>query len=88
MISTSSNIIFADFPPNYKVILFKLVTCDYFIILYPTYVEPVKATLLTKLCFAKKDPVLPAPDIMLITPFGNPAWLIRWPNLRAVKGVC
>lgn len=57
-------------------------------ILYPTYVDPVKATLLTKWWWVNIAPVLPSPLIIFITPGGNPAYCINFPSLRADKGVC
>ena len=84
----SGKIIFADFPPSYNVIGFKLYLCEFIIIKYPTYVEPVKDILLTSLCWDKYSPVFPRPVTMLMTPGGNPAFTKRDPNKRAVKGVC
>lgn len=84
----SGRIMLADLPPSYSVIGFRLYLCEFLIIRYPTYVEPVKDILLTSLCWDKYSPVFPKPVIMLITPGGNPALTKRDPNKRAVKGVC
>jgi hypothetical protein len=44
---------FGDFPPNYKVTLFKFLGWQFFIISHPTAHEPVKATLSTSGCLTR-----------------------------------
>ncbi len=55
----------------------------------PTSVEPVKATLSTPLCATMAAPaVSPKPGTMLMTPSGNPASMASSPMRRADSGVC
>lgn len=60
--SASWQIILGDLPPNSKVTLFKLLAVDNYWILYPTAVDPVKATLSTLGCSTKYYPTSPYPD--------------------------
>ena len=51
-------------------------------IIFPTFVEPVKAIFLTSICFARAAPaVCPNPLTILTTPGGNPASTINSANL-------
>jgi len=52
---------FGDLPPNSRVILFKLLTWDSAMTLYPTSVDPVKAILSTLGCLARAAPASPNP---------------------------
>lgn len=65
--------IFADFPPNYKVIGLRFCLWEFLIIRYPTEVDPVKEILSTKWCWHKAYPVAASPDNIFKTPGGNPA---------------
>ncbi len=79
---------FADLPPNSKVIGLRFSLCEFRMTMYPTSVDPVKEILLIPLCVEMYDPVYPNPVRMLTTPAGSPAWLKRLLNIKAVKGVC
>ena len=80
--------IFADFPPNYNVTLFKLFTCEFLMISYPTSDDPVKATLSIPEWRAKWAPISPYPETILTTPSGMPAYLNNSASLKAERGVC
>ena len=55
----------------------------------PTSVDPVKATLSTPGCLTRASPaVSPKPGTMLMTPAGNPASMASSPIRRAESGVC
>ena len=87
--SASGNIIVGDLPPSSKDTFFKLPDAA-LVIIFPTSVEPVKATLSTIGCSAKGAPASsPKPVTILSTPSGNiPASFIISINLKADKGVC
>lgn len=72
-ISASSQIMKGDFPPNSKVIFFKLLMEHLYMINYPTSVEPVNAILSIFGCSTNIAPVSPNPGKTLTTPLGNPA---------------
>lgn len=86
--SASGKIILADFPPSYNVIGFRLDLWEFLMIRYPTAVDPVNDILSTKWCWHRVYPVYASPGIMLTTPGGNPASLMNWQIINAVKGVC
>lgn len=69
--------IFADFPPSYKVIGLRLYLWEFLIMMYPTSVDPVNEILSTNRCCVRDAPVYPKPVTMLMTPGGNPASLIK-----------
>ena len=56
-------------------------------IIFPTSVEPVKATLSINLWFVKISPVLPSPVTIFITPFGILAFSHNSQKYKAVKEV-
>ena len=76
----------ADFPPSSRVAGISF-SAAAFATLYPTSVEPVKASFLNPLCSSIYCPDLePAPEIMLITPFGTIS-LISFINSNTLRGV-
>ncbi len=88
-ISASLKTMFGDFPPNSRVTFFKLDPAAAFMICRPTTVDPVKATLSTSMCEERAAPaILPKPEMMLMTPGGNPASFTRFAATRAESGVC
>ena len=86
-ISASSIMIRGDLPPNSNEILFKLVIEQFYIINYPTSLDPVNAILSTLGWLTKAAPVSPNPVTILTTPGGNPASLKSSANLQAETGV-
>lgn len=55
----------------------------------PISVDPVKATLSTKRCYARAYPAVgPYPVRIFTTPAGKPASIMSSPILKAVNGVC
>lgn len=56
-ISASPQIMFADLPPNSRVIGFRFSLCELRIMMYPTSVDPVNETLFIPLCVEMNDPV-------------------------------
>jgi hypothetical protein len=67
-----------DFPPSSSETRFRFDSIAAACIFFPTSTDPVKATLSICLCTAIALPQLgPSPGIMLITPGGKPASLIR-----------
>lgn len=76
-----------DFPPNSKEIFFKLLTEHFYMISYPTSVEPVNEILSTSGWSTRQAPVYPNPVTILTTPGGKPASLNNWANLKAERGV-
>jgi hypothetical protein len=65
---------FADFPPNSKVTLFKLFIAESEVMIWPTRLEPVNEILSINGCSTNAYPAYgPYPGTTFITPFGNPA---------------
>lgn len=78
-----------DLPPSSKVTFFRLDEAAAFIMVRPTTVEPVKATLSMSMWEEMAAPAtLPKPEIRLKTPGGKPASLIRLAKTSADRGVC
>ena len=77
-----------DLPPSSSVTRFSVSVAARLMIL-PTSVEPVNATLSTSGWRTRRSPaVSPMPVTMLTTPAGIPASATRSASLSAVSGVC
>src|SRR5207247_1254837 len=86
--STSSKMMWGDFPPSSSVTVFRLVA-DICTISRPVTYSPVKAILSTPGCEARAAPAVgPNPGTTLSTPSGSPASAVRRASSRLVIGVC
>src|SRR2546425_541331 len=86
--STSSKMMWGDFPPSSSVTVFRLVA-DICTISRPVTYSPVKAILSTPGCEARAAPAVgPNPGTTLSTPSGSPASAARRASSRVVIGVC
>ena len=86
--STSSKMMWGDFPPSSSVTVFRLVA-DICTISRPVTYSPVKAILSTPGCEARAAPAVgPNPGTTLSTPSGSPASAARRASSRLVMGVC
>ena len=87
--SASGKTIVGDLPPSSRETFFKLPAAA-FVIIFPTSVDPVNATLSTIGCSANGAPASsPNPVTIFKTPLGNKpeSWIISI-NLSADNGVC
>jgi hypothetical protein len=84
--SVSSNTSAGDLPPSSRMTLFRLLWAASTWIFFPVPTEPVKLISRMRICFASSAPVVPPPEMMLITPGGNPACAMRGAKARAASG--
>ena len=79
---------FGLLPPSSRVTRLN-VPAAFFMMIRPTSVDPVNATLSTPGCLTRASPaVSPKPGTMLMTPAGKPASMANSPMRRQLRGVC